>query len=291
MTTLNAFTVDLEDWYQGLEIEKEHWREFAARVEIGCGRLLGLLERAGVRATFFALSDIGERHPDLIREIARRGHEIGTHGDSHTFLYRQSPDQFRAELLRSVEVLSRVSGHPVVGHRAPFFSITRRSLWALDVLAEAGIRYDSSIFPVRNYRYGIPEAPTTPWRHQAPSGQVLVEFPVSTVRLFGQNVPASGGAYFRIYPYAVTRWLMRRVNHAGWPVVFYLHPWELDPEQPRPPLPWRIRATHYHNLGRTVERVHRLLGDFRFATLGEVIRDMEARGLVSWQERAAERLS
>lgn len=281
MAIMNAFTVDLEDWYQGVEIEKAHWGEFESRVRIGCERLLALLDGAGVRATFFALSDIGERCPDLIRTIARQGHEIGTHGDSHMFVYRLTPEQFRQELRRSVGLLSDLTGTAVVSHRAPFFSITKESLWALDILAESGIRYDSSIFPVRNYRYGIPDAPRTPWRHRAGAGGELVEFPVSTVRLFGENVPVSGGAYFRIYPYRFSRWLMKRVNRSGWPMVFYVHPWELDPAQPKPPLPWRIRATHYHNLHRTEKRLRQLLRDFSFGTLQEVVQDLERRGMVA----------
>jgi polysaccharide deacetylase family protein (PEP-CTERM system associated) len=196
-------------------------------------------------------------------------------------VYRLTPEQFRQELRRSIGLLSDLTGTAVVSHRAPFFSITKESLWALDILAESGIRYDSSIFPVRNYRYGIPDAARTPWRHRAGADGELVEFPVSTVRLFGENVPVSGGAYFRIYPYRFSRWLMNRVNQSGWPMVFYIHPWELDPSQPKLPLPLRIRATHYHNLHRTEERLGRLLKDFSFGTLQEVVGDLERRGMVS----------
>ena len=276
----NVFSVDLEDWYQGLEIERARWSEFESRIWIGCERLLTILEGAGVRATFFALTHMAERHPDLVREIARRGHEIGTHGESHSFVYRQTPDEFRRELLRSLEVLGQLSGAPVVSHRAPFFSITRRSLWALDVLIESGVRYDSSIFPVRNYRYGIVGAPATPWRYHGHARGALVEFPVSTVTMLGQRLPAGGGAYFRIYPYRLTRWAMRHLNGAGWPAIFYIHPWELDPEQPRPRLPWRIRATHYHNLRSTEERLRRLVGEFRFGRLCDVIVSLEQRGMI-----------
>lgn len=281
MTIPNVLTVDLEDWYQGLEIEREHWSRFEARIWTGCERLLALLGEAGVPATFYVLAEIAERHPDLIHAIMRRGHEIGTHGESHMFVYRQTPDVLRAELRRSIEILEKLTGEPVVSHRAPFFSITRESLWALEVLTDLGIRCDSSIIPVRNYRYGIPDAPRTPWRYRSVGGGELVEFPVSTVKLLGQNVPASGGAYFRLYPYALTRALMRSVNRAGWPVMFYIHPWELDPEQPRTELPWRIRTTHYHNLGRTAPRIRRLFRDFQFRPLREVVTWLEGRGMIA----------
>lgn len=286
---VNAFTVDLEDWYQGIEVEAGRWGEFENRVWIGCQRLLDLLDGAGVKATFFALADIGERFPDLIRMITARGHEIGTHGVSHTFIYRQSPIQFKQEMIQSMEVLGNLSGAQVVSHRAPFFSITKQSLWALDILAEVGIRYDSSVFPVHNYRYGIPDASRTPWRHRTASGASLVEFPVSTVRILRQNIPASGGAYFRIYPYALSRWLFKRVNQSGWPFVFYIHPWELDPAQPRLPLPWRIRATHYHNLARTEDRIRWLLEDFPFNTFQQVVQGLEQNGVIASAEMASQK--
>ena len=279
-STPNALTVDLEDWYQGLEYDRVRWPEFECRLWIGCERILALLECAGARATFFVLGQAAEQHPDVIREIARRGHEIGTHGDSHRFVYEQTPEEFRRELLHSLEVLERLSGSPVISHRAAFFSVTRRSLWALDVLAEAGVRYDSSIFPVRNYRYGIKDAPPTPWRHHGERGGSLVELPVSTVAILGQRLPACGGAYFRIYPYWLTCWAMRRVNRSGWPAIFYVHPWELDPEHPKPPLPWRIRATHYYNLRRTEGRLRRLLAEFAFARLCDVATSLERRGMI-----------
>lgn len=281
MTIANVLTVDLEDWYQGLEIEQAHWARFEARIWTGCERLLKLLDDAGVRATFYALTDIAERHPDLIQAIVRRGHEIGTHGESHMFVYRQTPERLRAELRRSIEILEKLTGAPVLSHRAPFFSITKEALWALDVLAEVGIRCDSSIIPVRNYRYGIPDAPRTPWRYRGAGGGDVVEFPVSTVRVLGQNIPASGGAYFRLYPYVLTRAFMRAVNRSGWPVMFYIHPWELDPDQPRAALPWRIRATHYHNLRGTASRVARLLQDFTFRPLREVLGWLDARAMIA----------
>ena len=266
----NALTVDFEDWYQGLEIPHTEWAAFEDRIVPVGRRLLGLLADAGVRATFFVLGYVAERHPEIVREIADAGHEIGTHGYSHTLIYTQPRDVFREELTRAVKTLQDTTGRAVLGHRAPFFSITKESLWALEVLGDLGIRYDSSIFPVVNYRYGIADAPRWPHEIEA-GGYKFMEFPVSTWQVFGRNVPIAGGAYFRIYPYALSRRGLRAINSEGKPFAFYLHPWELDPAHPRIPLPRRIALTHYFNLGATEGRLKRLLRDFKFATMQEVL--------------------
>lgn len=266
----NALTIDFEDWYQGLEIPHTEWGGYEDRIERVGRRLLDLLDETGVRATFFVLGYLAERHPDLVRQIANRGHEVGTHGYSHMFIYRQPARLFRSEINRAIRFLEDVTGQPVLGHRAPFFSITRESLWALEVLGELGIRYDSSIFPVLNYRYGIEGAPR--WPHQIEAGsQSLMEFPISTWQVLGHIVPVAGGAYFRIYPYGFTRRVFQAINQAGQPVVFYVHPWELDPDHPRIRLPRRIALTHYFNLQATERRLRRLLGDFSFAPMKEVL--------------------
>jgi polysaccharide deacetylase family protein (PEP-CTERM system associated) len=269
-STVNALTIDFEDWYQGLEIPHSDWDGFEDRIGRSGRHLLEILAAAGARATFFVLGYVAERHPELVREIREAGHEIGTHGYSHTLIYRQTPELFKQELTRAVGALQDITGEKPLGHRAPFFSITRQSLWALDILAELGLRYDSSIFPVKNYRYGIEDAPRWPYSLQA-GGAPLYEFPITTWRVFGVNVPVSGGAYFRIYPYAFTRAALRAAAAGGQPMVFYLHPWEIDPEHPRIPLPRRIAATHYFNLGATEGRLKRLLRDFRFAPMSEVL--------------------
>jgi polysaccharide deacetylase family protein (PEP-CTERM system associated) len=267
---INALTADFEDWYQGLEIPLEKWDTFEDRLASSGRRLLRLFAEAGVRGTFFILGAVAERHPELVREIAAQGHEIATHGWSHTLVYRMSPEIFRTELRRSVQLLEELAGCKILGHRAPFFSITRASSWALDVLGEEGLRYDSSIFPVVNYRYGIKDAPRWPYEVRGDSW-TLTEFPVTTWRMLGRNLPVAGGAYFRLYPYALTRAALRSINGAGHPAVFYLHPWELDPDHPRIRLPRRIALTHYANLAATERRLHRLLRDFRFAPLKEVL--------------------
>lgn len=267
---INALTIDLEDWYQGLEIPPTEWAGYEDRIVPAGRRLLDIFAAAGVKATFFVLSYVAERHPELVCEIAAAGHEIGTHGYAHEFIYHLTPEQFRQQMRRSICVLEDLTGQPVLGHRAPFFSITRESLWALEVLGELGIRYDSSIFPVVNYRYGISDAPR--WPHRISIGaDSITEFPISTLRLWGHNLPIAGGAYFRIFPYAVTRRAFRMINAEGQPVTFYLHPWELDADHPRIPLPRRIALTHYFNLRATEKRLQRLLRDFHFAPMKEVL--------------------
>jgi len=270
MTVTNAFTIDFEDWYQGLEIPVTEWHRFEDRIVPVGQRLLQTLDDAGVKGTFFILGYIAEHHPALIRDIAAAGHEIATHGYSHTLIYTQAPATFREEIKRAVGAVEQATGHKVLGHRAPFFSITKQSLWALDILGELGLVYDTSIFPVMNYRYGIEDAPRWPYSFEA-GGQSMREFPVSTWRVLGKNLPIAGGAYFRIFPYMVTRSGFRSINRGGRPAVFYLHPWELDPAHPRIPLPRRIAATHYFNLAATEKRLIRLLRDFRFAPMKDVI--------------------
>ncbi len=270
MAVVNALTVDFEDWYQGIEIPCEAWEGYESRIERSGRRLLAILERAKVHATFFVLGWIAERYPALVGEIVAQGHEIATHGWSHTLVYRLTPDTFRDELRRSLRALEGLAGRPVLGHRAPYFSITRDSLWALPILQEEGLVYDSSVFPVNNYRYGIPDAPRWPYRIRE-EGRGLQEFPITTWRVLGRNLPVAGGAYFRIFPYLVTRTAFASVNREGHPAVFYIHPWEVDPEHPRPPLPRRIALPHYANLGRTAPRLERLLRDFRFAPMREVL--------------------
>ena len=276
MTTApHVFTVDVEDWYQGLALDHDEWPRFAPRLTTGLSRLLDLLAEAGARATFFVVGWQADRTPALIRDVVRQGHEIACHAYAHNFVYRQTPAEFREELRRSRGTLEAIVGAPVVGFRAPFFSITADSLWALDVLVEEGFHYDSSIFPVWNYRYGMPRASRQPGLVTTPAGSRLFEIPLSTVRLptglpAGVNVPVSGGAYFRLYPYRLTRALVRRLERAGDRLVFYAHPWEYDPEHPRIRLPRMVpHVTHYLNLATMTARTRQLLADFRFVPIRE----------------------
>ena len=263
----NAFTVDLEDWYQGLEIDMAEWNDFEDRLWIGVRKLLNLLDEFGVCATFFALGYAAERAPELVREIHARGHEIGTHGYGHQFVYKMGKEAFRRDLYRSLEVLDRILQVPIKGYRAPFFSITRAADWAFDVMREAGIVYDSSVFPVYNYRYGMAGAPR--WIYQARNG--LTEFPLSTYRIWSHNFPLGGGAYFRIFPYKFTRYAMRQINAGKRAVVFYIHPWELDPEHPRLELPRRLSLTHYWNLDGTEKRIRKMMSEFSFSSMSKVL--------------------
>jgi len=268
----NAFTIDLEDWYQAvLTIPFEEWSRYEDRVERGTERLLDLLDRYRVRATFFVLGYVAERHPDLIQEIQRRGHEIGSHGYSHKILYWQSPSQFADELKRSLGLLKRLTGQRIQGYRAPWFSITHRSLWALEILAEEGITYDSSIVPTRSTFYGIPSAPRTPYILRTRRGLILWEFPPATASFLKFNCPVGGGFYLRFLPISRTCRILRRINQEGHSFVVYVHPWELDKDQPHLQLPLTQFLVHYWNLGETEKKLKVLLENFDFAPIGEVL--------------------
>lgn len=266
----HAFTVDVEDWYHGIPIGAATRETAERRLHRGLDRLLEALAGAGARGTFFLLGPLAREHPQAVKAIADAGHEIGCHGWSHDLLYRMTRERFREETLRARDLLQEMVGRAVTAYRAAYFSITRQSFWALEVLAELGFRYDSSIFPVRNWRYGIQDFDPRPQRIQTAAGPIA-ELPISVRCLLGVNLPVSGGAYFRIYPYALTRANLRAAERAGRPAVFYLHPWELDADHPRVRFHWKAWATHYVNLGSTAPKLARLLGEFRFAPLSEVL--------------------
>ncbi len=254
---------------------RSRWDEFPSRVVANTERLLGVLAEHEVRGTFFVLGWVAERHPALVQLIADLGHEVASHGYGHRLVYEQTPRAFREDVRRAKDLLESRSGQPVEGYRAPSFSITGASLWALDILIEEGYRYDASIYPIRHDRYGIPASPRHPYVLPRPNGKI-VEVPGSTARLAGMNVPIGGGGYFRLLPYAWTRWGIHQVNaREGRPAVFYLHPWEIDPDQPRLPASWLSRFRHYRNLDRTEARLRRLLADFRFAPLRHVLAEAE----------------
>ncbi len=214
---------------------------------------------------------VAERHPELVKRIHAQGHEIASHGYSHQLIYKQTPELFREETARSKQILEDLTGRPVTGYRAASYSITRQSLWALDILAELGFTWDSSIFPTRHDNYGIPGSPEEPYRIITSSGAELVEFPLTTAKVLGQAVPAAGGGYFRQYPYALSRWLFDKASDGGTKSqIFYLHPWEIDPDQPRiPNARWFSRFRHYTNLHRCLPRLERMLADFPFGTMSE----------------------
>lgn len=274
----NALTIDLEDYYQVTAFangSQSNWDSQASRVEASTERLLDLLAAAKCTATFFTLGWVAEKYPRLIRRVAERGHEIACHSHLHRLVYSLSPAEFREDTRRAKEVLEQAGGFPVRGYRAPSFSITRDSHWALEILAELGFSYDSSIFPVKHLNYGMPGGPRFPFRIQTAAGPI-VEFPMPTLALAGVASPFGGGAYFRLLPYGYTRWGIEYVNQvAKQPVCVYLHPWEIDAEQPRMSGSISARARHYFGLGRTEGKLKRLLAEMEFCALGALIPELD----------------
>ncbi|AUM00700.1 polysaccharide deacetylase [Rhodocyclaceae bacterium] len=271
----NALTIDVEDYFQvsalAPHFPRSQWETVPCRVEANVERILELLARYDTVATFFTLGWIAERYPGLVRRIAAGGHEIASHGYGHERASAQTPETFLADIRLAKAVLEDITGQDVAGYRAPSFSIGRDNPWAHDCIAQAGYRYSSSVYPVRHDHYGMPDAPRFAWRLD----NGLVEIPVTTTRWLGRNWPAGGGGYFRLLPYAVSRWQIARVNRAeGQPAIFYFHPWEMDPEQPRvTEASAKTRFRHYLNLRHTEARLQRLLSDFRWGRADTVFGD------------------
>ena len=288
--TANAMTVDVEDYFHvsalAEVIRRDQWDQMEYRVDANTHRLLDLFGRKGVRATFFVLGWVAKRSPALIKHIHAAGHEVACHGLTHELVYRQTPAVFREETRESKQMLEDLIGAPVLGYRAASYSITGRSLWAIDILCELGFRYDSSIFPIAHDRYGIPGASTRPGLMHATNGASIIEFPLSTAELFGRRVPVAGGGYFRLLPYWFTRWGLRSINESQQqPFIFYLHPWEIDAEQPRFKASVLSRFRHYTNLDVCEQRLTKLIDEFKFTTVKEVLRSQleaaEVRGLTA----------
>ncbi len=269
---VNAMSVDVEDYFQVSAFERaihrDDWEKWPRHVERNTERVLALFDGHGVKATFFTLGWVAERHPALVRRIVAEGHELASHGWSHVRVVNQGPEDFRQDVDRTKKTLEDIAGRAVHGYRAASYSIGRRNLWALDVLREAGHRYSSSVFPIRHDLYGMPEAPRFAFH---PGDDDFVEIPLTTVHLGRRRVPCAGGGWFRFFPYGFTRWAIRRVNAQDRePAVFYFHPWEIDTQQPRPEgLSARSRFRHYHNLHRTEGRLGQLLQDFRWGPVDE----------------------
>jgi len=279
----NALTVDVEDWYHSvLELEPSRWAECEDRVVPTTHTLLRCLEEAGARATFFVLGHVAELHPELVPRIESAGHEVACHGYAHRLVYDLGPEEFRADLRRSLDILASQARGPVRGYRAPYWSITRRSLWALDIVAEAGLDYDSSIYPTKTSLYGISQAPLAPFRVVTPGGRELVEFPPSVLRMPLRNLPFAGGIYLRVFPYWLVRWCMRRLARQERPALVYIHPPEFDPGKPRLALPLGSRLLHYSRLDAFAKKVPRLLREFRFVPLGELLDNLDEERLERW---------
>jgi polysaccharide deacetylase family protein (PEP-CTERM system associated) len=268
------FTIDLEEYFQVSAFESSiarcEWDHLESRVAAEVARLLDLLARHEARATFFVLGWVAERHADLIRAIAGAGHEIASHGWDHQRVTHQTPRQFQDSVRHTKDVLEEITGAPVLGFRAPSFSIVPGWEWALDILIEEGYRYDSSLFPVRRAGYGYPNGLPEPHWLERPAGR-LAEIPPTTLQWCGLRLPAAGGAYFRLLPYGVVRAALQQCERSGVPGTFYIHPWEIDPAQPRLDVSWLTRLRHYGGLWRTAGRLERLLAEFRFTAVRDSV--------------------
>ncbi len=272
--TPNAMTVDVEDYYQveafSHQVSLSDWPNYEGRVERNVERLLRLLADHDVHGTFFTLGWIAERYPELIKRIVDAGHELASHGYNHTRVDQQSPDEFRLDTRKTKQILEDLGGVEVRGYRAASFSVSDKTPWAFKILADEGYRYSSSIYPIRHDLYGMPSAPR--FAHAPDENSSIIEVPITTVSLLNRKLPCGGGGYFRLYPYAFSRWAMRRVNGKDHqPCVFYLHPWEIDPGQPRMPnLSAKTRIRHYLNLRHMEYRLHRLLSDFAWDRMDRI---------------------
>ncbi len=272
----HAFTVDVEDYYQvdafSDRVSRADWSAFPSRVVQSTQVILRMLGELGIKGTFYVLGHVAQQHPELVQEIHREGHEVGCHGYGHQSLYRMTPDEFRADLLQATDILSDIVGERMTTYRAPNFSIRTDTLWALDILVDAGYLIDSSIFPVVHDRYGIPNAERAPHRRTLSQGSIW-EFPPSVYRSPLGNVPIAGGGYFRLLPFRATQWFMRQTaERDGLPLMFYIHPWEVDPEQPRIPCSWKSRFRHYQNLSTTARKLQKLITTFTFGTVTDALR-------------------
>jgi len=276
----NAMTVDVEDYFQVSafepHVDKAKWDSWPRRVEDNTLRVLDLFSRHQVRGTFFVLGWVAERHPELVKRIDQGGHEVASHGWEHIRVNTQTPAEFRSDVDRTRKLLQDLSGQPVLGYRAASYSIGAGENWAWDQLAQAGHRYSSSIVPIRHDLYGIPDAPRFSFLTEYDN---LLEVPITTVSLAGRNINCGGGGWFRLFPYSFSRWALARVNRVDRePGIFYFHPWEIDPHQPRPDgLHLRTRFRHYLNLTRTFQRLQRLLVDFQWGRMDEIFLPKEAR--------------
>jgi polysaccharide deacetylase family protein (PEP-CTERM system associated) len=277
-------SVDVEDYFQveafADRITRDQWNQFPSRVVDNTRRVLDLLARHSARATFFTLGWVAERFPHLVREIVAGGHEVACHSHLHRPLWRLTPEEFRADTRRSLQALEQASGKKVVGYRAPTFSVVERTLWAIEILAEEGLLYDSSIFPVQHDTYGIPSAPRFTFQWQLENGGTLYEVPPTTARYLGRNWPAAGGGYLRILPIWYTRWMLKRARREAQPLVLYFHPWEIDPQQPRIEASFRSRFRHYTNLTGMEFRIAELLRSSRFLPVREVLGQHTAAGAI-----------
>jgi len=269
---INAMTVDLEDWHHSVDsIPSEDWHKYESRVEKNTYKILECFKKSSLKATFFTLGYIAEKYPGLIKEISSLGHEIATHGHSHRLIYRLTPEEFRKDLKRSVDAIENITQQKVLGFRAPYWSITKESLWALDILQEEGILYDSSIFPIKTYLYGIPGSPVYPYIVKENNGKKLFEFPPSTISILSKKIPVAGGFYMRFFPYWFINAGIKKINKEGQPAIIYIHPPEFDPSKPVLKLPFKEKILHYYNLDVMEGKIKKLVKAFKFGTIRDLL--------------------
>ena len=277
-SVIHSISFDIEEHFQVAAFDcparRRHWDVLQSRVETSTETILSLLESVNVKATMFILGWVAERHGDMVKRIANAGHEIACHGYSHELISVQTQAKFREDIRKAKSILEDLTGHPVLGYRAPTFSITKETKWALPILVEEGFLYDSSIVPAVHDSYGIPDADPSIHVIDTNAGDIW-EVPPSTCEAVGMRVPVGGGGYFRLFPYPVLRWMLKKVEAAGHPLVMYLHPWELDPDQPKMNGSMLSRFRHYINLHRTQERLSQLLQDFSFGPIRNLIPRLE----------------
>jgi polysaccharide deacetylase family protein (PEP-CTERM system associated) len=268
----NAMTVDLEDWHHSIDkIPFEDWDKYESRVEVNTQKILKLFDQAGIKGTFFILGYIAEKYPELVKEISSLGHEIATHGHAHRLVYRQTQKEFREDLKKAVGIIENISQQKVLGYRAPYWTITKDSYWALDILLEEGIKYDSSIFPMKTYLYGIPDAPFFPYIVKENNGNKLIEFPPSVITVMHVKVPVAGGFYMRLLPSWIIRSGIKKINKEDQPAIVYIHPPEFDPQKPVVKLPFMEKILHYYNLDVMEGKIKSLVSEFKFGTVKDLI--------------------
>jgi len=273
---VNALTFDIEDYYQVEAFKEfigfEEWPRYASRVVVNTKKIADILDERNIKATFFILGWIAERFPDMVKRLADNGHEIATHGYAHQMVYKQTKAAFEEDLVKSIEILENISGKKVIGYRAPTYSIIEDSFWAFDILIRHHLLYDSSIFPIMHDRYGVPNGERFPYTIEREDRQTIIEFPLSTLRLWKWNFPIAGGGYLRLFPYWFLKRSLQWINKQEQPGIIYLHPWELDPEQPRiHNIPAITRFRHYLNLHSTATKLRNLIRDFEFAPVRDLL--------------------
>ncbi len=271
----NILTVDVEEWFHPEALQHlfppETWDEQPSRIVPLMERLLDVFDAHNAKATFFVLGWVAEHHPELVRQLAERGHEVATHSYSHRMATKLDPKAFKDDLQRSVKILQDTTGRDVLGFRAPTFSVTKKTFWVFNILAESGLKYDSSIYPIWHDRYGIPDAPRSVFEVQTDNGASIIEFPMPTLRILGKNFPFGGGGYLRLFPLRFTTMAIRRFNKEGFPAIVFMHPWEFDPQQPKVKMGRLQSLRHYANIGRNLDKIGYLLKTFEWTNFADYL--------------------